>query len=247
MDGFIDDITTINFDYKQWIDCAKSLSLLVIHTLFWPLQSSEPLKQDDTLFLRKLAGEGEIAEHKTCLGWGIHTQSLRVFLPKQKQIACTTDIQEALSPTEIKTDILESLIGKLNHASHVILSERYLLNHLHHLLKRGGKWGPQRLQLWHWLYLQLLIKFIQYVTTKGVPINNIVFVKPPVTVWSDACKNGIGGYSDNVPSWRWRIPSESHGKTHVEPPRIPSIISDHLHNHPTNGTRVTHIGIHIQF
>ena len=43
-------------------------------------------------------------------------------------------------------------------------------------------------------------------------INNIVFVKPSVTLWSDACEYGIGGYSKNFLSWRWRIPDAWHGK-----------------------------------
>ena len=50
---------------------------------------------------------------------------------------------------KIKTDTLESLIGKLNNTSHVIPPERYFLNRLRHLLKRGKQWVPQRLQLWH--------------------------------------------------------------------------------------------------
>ena len=56
MDGFIDDISTITVDDAQWIDPAKSAALLVIHTLFLPLQPSEPLKQDDPLSLSKLMG-----------------------------------------------------------------------------------------------------------------------------------------------------------------------------------------------
>ena len=36
-------------------------------------------------------------------------------------------------------------------------------------------------------------------------------------------------------------------ETHVKPPRIPSISSDHLQDCLTNGTGVTHIGIHRQF
>ena len=54
MDGFIDDIITITVDDNHWIDRAKRAALLVIHTLFRPLQPSEPLKQDDPLSLRKL-------------------------------------------------------------------------------------------------------------------------------------------------------------------------------------------------
>ena len=56
------------------------------------------------------------------------------------------------------------------------------------------------------------MKLLQHVTTKGVPINNIVFVKPPVTLWSDACEYGIGGYRDNGLAWGWIIHSEWHKK-----------------------------------
>ena len=64
MDGFIDKIITTTVDDEHWIDHAKSAALLVIHTLFRPPQPSEPPKQDDPLSLRKLAGEGQLAEKK---------------------------------------------------------------------------------------------------------------------------------------------------------------------------------------
>ena len=56
------------------------------------------------------------------------------------------------------------------------------------------------------------MKLLQHVTTKGSPIKNIVFVKPPVTLWSNACEYGIGGYSKNGLAWRRRIPAAWHGK-----------------------------------
>ena len=56
------------------------------------------------------------------------------------------------------------------------------------------------------------MKLLQHVTTKGVPINSIVFVKPSVNLWSDACEYGIGGYSENGLAWRWKIPNAWHGK-----------------------------------
>ena len=87
MDGFINYIITITVDDDNWIDRAKSAALLVIHTLFRPLQPSETLKQDDPLSLRKLAGEGQLVEKNKCLGWYINTQSLRVSLTEEKQTA----------------------------------------------------------------------------------------------------------------------------------------------------------------
>ena len=122
------------------IDSAKSADVLVIHTLFRPLKPSEPLKRDDPLTLRKLTGEVQLAEQKTCLSWDINTQYLRVSLTEEKQTAWKNDIKEALAYTKIKTDTPESLIGKIDHAAHVIPPEQYLLNQLRHLLK-GVKMG----------------------------------------------------------------------------------------------------------
>ena len=87
MDGFIDDIITITVDDGHWIDRAKSAALLVIYTLFRPLKPSQPLKRDNPISLRKLAGEGQLAEQKKCLVWDLNTHSLRVFPPEEKQTA----------------------------------------------------------------------------------------------------------------------------------------------------------------
>ena len=56
------------------------------------------------------------------------------------------------------------------------------------------------------------MKFIQHVTTKGVPIKKKVFVKTSVTLWSDACECGIRGYSNNGIAWQCRITPAWHGK-----------------------------------
>ena len=96
----------------------------------------------------KLVGEGQPAQQQTCLCWDINTQYMRISLPEEKKTDWKNDKKEALASTKIKTDTLESLIGKLNHAAYVIPTERYLLNWLRHLLNRGGgEWEPQRIQL----------------------------------------------------------------------------------------------------
>ena len=94
IDGFIDDIFTITADNKYWVEGAKIAALLVIHTLFRPLQASEPLKRDDPLSLRKIAGGGQLAEHKTFIGCYINTHSLRVYISKENQTAWVNDIKD---------------------------------------------------------------------------------------------------------------------------------------------------------
>ena len=91
---------------------------------------------------------------------------------------------------------MESLIGRLNRAAHVITPDRYLLNQLHHLLKREKKWGQQILQSCNIQDLHLCINILQWVTYKGVPINNIVFATPTVTLFSNAWEYSIGVYNN---------------------------------------------------
>ena len=68
MYGLIDDIITNTINDPNWVEHTKNSALVVIHTIFSPLHSSELLKWDDPLSLHKLTGEGLIYEHKTCLG-----------------------------------------------------------------------------------------------------------------------------------------------------------------------------------
>ena len=128
MYGFIDDIITITIDNTYWVERAKNSALLVIYTIFRPLHSNKPLKRNDPFSLRKLAGEGKISERKTCMGWDIHTRSLRVFLPREKYTTWAQGIISYLSLTKINTDKLEYLIDKTNHATNIITSEMYFLN-----------------------------------------------------------------------------------------------------------------------
>ena len=64
MDGFIDNIIVIIVDDTYGTERSKSAALLVMHTLFRPLQASEPLECDNPLSLRKTKKEGKLAEHK---------------------------------------------------------------------------------------------------------------------------------------------------------------------------------------
>ena len=80
MDGFIDDIITINIDDPCWVEHVKNVALLVIHTIFRLLHPHEPLKLDDPLSLHKIREEYQLYGRKTCLCWNIHTRSLRVFM-----------------------------------------------------------------------------------------------------------------------------------------------------------------------
>ena len=84
MDGLYDNNITITIDNPCWVERAKNTALLVINTILRPLHTDEPLKRDEPLSLQNIAGEGQLAKCKTCLGWDIQTRSLQVLLPRGK-------------------------------------------------------------------------------------------------------------------------------------------------------------------
>ena len=141
-------------------------------------------------------GEVQLAKSKTFLVWDIKTRSLRVFIPLEKEIAWVYHIRASLALTKMNTDNLEPLIGNPNNVDNIIPPARYFLNQLRNILKIGKNWGPQRLQSWHIQDLHLWIKILQWVAEIGFLINNILFKTPTVTIWSDTCEYGIGGYND---------------------------------------------------
>ena len=130
---------------------------------------------------------------------------------------------------------MESLIGRLNRAAHVITPDRYLLNQLQHLLKRGKKWGPQQFQYWHIQYLQLCINILQWVTDKVVPINNTIFTTPTVVLCSYTFKYGIRGYNDKIMAWRCHTPRQISWCSHAKPNGVPCLRSININYYPATG------------
>ena len=84
MYGLIDYTITVTIDKPNWVERVKNSALLVIHTIFIPLQSSNPLKRYFPLSLHNLAGEVWLDKHKTCMVWDIQTLSIMVLQPKEK-------------------------------------------------------------------------------------------------------------------------------------------------------------------
>ena len=125
--------------------------------------------------------------HPNPLYMGIFTNRKIDSLGTEHQIICSFNKNN---------DIQAGIPHWKDQSRHAHLTpERYLLTKLRHLLKRGNRWGPQRLQYWNIQDLHFWIKILQWNTYKGLPINNRVFVTPPVALWPDACEYGILGYN----------------------------------------------------
>ena len=145
------------------------------------------------------------------MGWIIQTTMFRVFLPIEKCLEWTQDINTLIKKKIVSTKEIESTIGRLNHAGHILPLGRYFLTRLRYRLMMCKKWGRQKLAKWDCEDLELWIIFLENASQKGININNITYTRPTDIGTTDACETGMGGYLEDGRAWRWKIPTNLQG------------------------------------
>jgi len=203
-DGYIDDGIQVVLDRPDLLARARAAMPLAIHCTFRPVADDEPIPRPDALSLRKLLGEGRFDELKIFLGWLLNSRAFRIALPANKVIAWSKEILVTLKADLVHHDGLEPLVGKLNHLGHVIPAARHFLNRIRTALRRA-RTKPTVLLRQEREDLKLWVLFLQQ-AGKGISINNVVFRRPDIIVWSDASELGIGGYSNSGIGWRFKLP-----------------------------------------
>jgi hypothetical protein len=112
-----------------------------------------------------------------------------------------------LSAGKSSYQLLETLLGCLNHVACIFLPMRHFMGQLYKALYR-----VKAKLSWTLLYpneledLKLHKDFLLY-ANKGVSLNIIAFHKPTCIYRSDASEFGLGGYSIlSGKAWHWEIP-----------------------------------------
>ena len=215
-DGYIDDFLSAGLDQNDEVARSQEAPTLAVHTIFRPLQDKEPIERDDPISIRKLSGEGIPSEKKIMLGWLLCTRSLRIYLPQDKELAWTLDINRMLKAETVNTKELESIVGRFNHIGYILPIARYFLNRLRHLLTRCQRFGKQKMKDWEINDLNLWKDFLSHATNIGVSFNHIAFTKHNETILTDASEYGIGGYNPFTgEAWRFCLPNWMHKHMHI--------------------------------
>jgi hypothetical protein len=214
---YIDDGITVIPDINDNRLRGTNAMALAIHTICRPISPDEPIKRDDCLSLSKLSEEGTLAESATVLGWRINTRSLTISIPPDKYNSWRMDIEKILTKKKASHEEIETLIGRLNHASNILPIARYFLNRIRlsitpsatqpnsYHMKKHTIWLPKPalsdLALFQETFLPKMYK--------GISLNLITYRRPTHILFSDACPKGMGGYSVNTGlAWRWKIPPD---------------------------------------
>ena len=80
----------------------------------------EPVPRRPLLGPEKLEAEGRSAEVQVVLGWEVQTRPFIVALPKDKYLAWESDLKKTMMSGGCTIKELESLVGRLTHASYLI-------------------------------------------------------------------------------------------------------------------------------
>ena len=152
------------------------------------------------------------------LGWLINTRLLLLCLPLDKYTTYVRDIDIILSKNgKINLKQLESIIGKLQHASYVIpLASHFLSSFRRRVSKMRKKLGNSfwaRFTYFHLSKEELadltLWKELLHQAHKGISLNGLTLRRPTQLGFSDSCPYGLGGFTHFGRAWRLKIDQSS--------------------------------------
>lgn len=209
IDVYIDDMIGLSVDL--WDNTYRSCeaALLAIEAIGRRMSDAEQVIRDPLLNIKKLQGEGAPSETKIILGWKFCLRSLTMSLPTDKYLAYKQDLQQVMQTKKCTNKELEQLIGRLSFTAQAIPIARNFLGRLrakhrptapaHVPISLTGAIEQRLLGFWS----QLLEK-----VHLGVNLNLRTLRKPTNILVSDACPEGIGGFSITTGrAWRYYIPN----------------------------------------
>ncbi|KAI2502043.1 hypothetical protein MHU86_12446 [Fragilaria crotonensis] len=210
VDGFIDDLINVFADTPENCRRQPHVVPLAMHVTSRPHagDKQEPIPRRPILSLPKLIAEGRPVEVQIVLGWRVDTRRLEVSLPDDKHKAWSEDVVRLIDEGHCGAKELETLVGRLNHASYIIPNARHFMSRIRKGLDTGKSKRKRRVSKEAVDDLRLWVGFLGQ-ANRGVSMNLLVTREPDKVCWSDACPLGMGGYSVTGRAWRLRIPGSS--------------------------------------
>ena len=208
-DCFIDDIIDCHLDTEDNMRRAPHIVQLAVQSISRPHagEDIEPVPRRPLLGPDKLEAEGRSSETQIILGWEIRTRPFVVALPFDKHKAWKEDLELLIARGRGTQQEMESMIGRLNHASHVIPLSRHFLNEVRAKCLSVPRRKGQHIRLTEdeAKDLELWREFLDQAKA-GISINLLVFRTPTRVAWSDSCPFGLGGYTLSGSAWRVKVP-----------------------------------------
>ena len=140
VDGFIDDLIHVFWNTpsnRERLPHAVPLAMPVTSRPHAG-DAAEPLPRREILSAPKLKAEGAPAEIQTVLGWSVDARLLTIRLPEDKFENWNREMRRIVDQRSCSFGEMESLVGRLNHASYAIPLTRHFLDRLERTITQSG-------------------------------------------------------------------------------------------------------------
>jgi hypothetical protein len=209
-DCFIDDVIDCHLDTPMNRHRSPHIVQMAVHVMSRPHagENEEPVPRRPLLGPAKLEAEGRSAEVQIVLGWEIRTRPFIVALPTDKYLAWKGDLAQTIVSKGCTIQELESLVGRLTHASYLIPLSRHFLNEIRQKSRTSSRRKARQIVRFTGEELEDLRLWEEYlrVAHAGISINLLVMRTPTRLAWSDSCPFGLGGYTLAGRAWRVKVP-----------------------------------------
>jgi hypothetical protein len=209
-DCFIDDIIDCHLDTRENRIRSPHFVQMAVHVMSRPHAGDdvEPVPRRPLLGPEKLEAEGRSSERQVVLGWEIQTRRFIVALPEDKYRAWDADLASIIESRGCSIQELESMIGRLTHASFLIPLSRHFLNEIRRKALTPSRRKEKQTVRFTGDEVEDMMLWRDYLhrANQGISINLLVIRTPTKIAWSDSCPFGLGGYTLSGWAWRLKIP-----------------------------------------
>jgi hypothetical protein len=173
-DTFVNDVILVFLDTPENFQWAPAAVPLAMHIINRPMSTNRPIPREPVLAMDKLSREGAPSEIVTVPGWIINTRRLAISLPQDKYAAWTRDVQAIITHQRCSFPELDSLEGRLNHATYITPKARHFLGRIHQKKETSQHHPHQPIRLTKTLRKDLCL-WLRFLTSAvhGISLNLI--------------------------------------------------------------------------
>ena len=148
-DVYLDDMIQIFIDRPEIVSRTSSIVPLALHLLVRPNNDDEPIARNEILAADKMQAEGCPSEEMRVLGWLLDTRRMLIKLPSDKFLNWSKAVDKMLEAKTCTFNEIDSLLGKLTHATKGIPLARYFTKRMRQYVtaltrKYQAKYGKHR-------------------------------------------------------------------------------------------------------
>ncbi len=193
---YVDDIcyTATQSVDELHIPTIQQAAIHGIHTVFPPTFVTKHADGKEPTSVKKLiAGDGNFNSKKEMIGFAFNRVKQTVHLPRAKAVAYIKEMHKMLRRKTVPLKQLQMLVGKLRHASIILLVAKGVFLPINSAMRGNPKNIGLGADSETWKALEDLISLLHLLSSRPTHVQELVPEMPHFAGYHDAAAKGAGG------------------------------------------------------